>query len=156
MIQDKTEDSFKRAKDYVYKLLKFRLRSEKEIIQRLKNKNFDEPIIKKTISYFKDLGLIDDLKFCQLWIEERIKKPFGFYRILRELKQRGIPQEIIDKVWQEKSSNLDEKELILKIIQKKLKDKSLSVSIKDKARLYSQLIRRGFNQEIVSEILDSL
>jgi regulatory protein len=149
-------DLLKKAKDYVYRLLKFRMRSEQEIIQRLKNKKFDDNTIKKVVSYFKDIGLIDDLKFCQLWFEQRLNKPFGFLRITEELRQKGIPQQIIDKVLAEKKNDYNEEELILKIIQKKLKDKISCPSIKDKRKLYSYLLQRGFTWEAVSGVIDSL
>jgi len=149
-------DSFKKAKDYVYRLLRFRMRSENEIVQRLKSKNFDENTIKNTVSYFKDIGLIDDFKFCQLWFEERLNKPFGFLRIVKELRQKGVSQQIIDQVFTEKKNSYKEEDLICKIIQKRIKDKSSLLSIKEKRKLYTYLIQRGFSVDAVSEVINSL
>jgi regulatory protein len=157
MIQEKAvEESLKKAKDYTYRLLKFRMRSEQEIIQRLKSKNFDNITIERTVSYFKDIGLIDDFKFCQLWFDDRINKLFGFFRIIKELKQKGIPQEIIDKVLAEKKNNYKEEDLIFKIIKKRIKNKNPPLSLKDKRKLYTYLIQRGFTVDAVSEAIESL
>ncbi|MCM8792556.1 MAG: recombination regulator RecX [Candidatus Omnitrophica bacterium] len=148
--------SFNEARDYVYRLLKFRMRSENEIIQRLKRKKFSDDIIKQTLEYFKRLGLLDDWKFSQIWIEERLKKPFGLYRIKKELKQKGVSTEIIEQVLAEKRGNYQEEAIIAKVLEDKVKKIKTPLSLKDKRRLYNWFIQRGFDAEKVSEVITSL
>jgi len=154
--EESPKSSFLKAKRVVFQFLKIRLRSEAEIIQKLKNKHFDDDTIKKLVLFFKKLGLIDDIKFSKLWVEERLKKPLGFYRIRKELSQKGISPEIIDKAILEKKDTYDEKQVILETIQKKIKNASLPLSIKHKRRLYNYFVRRGFDIESVAEIINNL
>ncbi len=77
-------------------LLKFRLRSEKEIRLRLKKKKFDSKIIDETAAFLKDKDFINDNNFAHLWLESRLKRPLGLRRIKEELRQKGIAREIID------------------------------------------------------------
>ena len=52
------------AKEYAFLLLKFRLRSEKELAQRLRQKKFSETIIQDTLTFLKDKQFIDDQIFA--------------------------------------------------------------------------------------------
>ena len=42
-------------------------------------------------------GLLDDRAFTKSWINYRLARPFGFRRIIQELKAKGIDQEIIEQ-----------------------------------------------------------
>ncbi|MDP2755007.1 MAG: regulatory protein RecX, partial [Nitrospirota bacterium] len=89
-------ESLEKARGYAFLLLKFRLRSEKEITQRLKGKKFDEQVIKETIEFLKERKFIDDQAFAKAWIESRIRKPLGLRRLRQELSLKGIDMKIID------------------------------------------------------------
>ena len=106
MSNKEKEELFSEARNTVFRLLKFRLRSEKEIYGKLKAKNLPASVIKQTIEYFKALDLIDDCHFAQAWTSSRLKKPFGINRIRLELKENGIDQEIIDETIKEKTDKI--------------------------------------------------
>ncbi len=134
-------------------LLKFRLRSEKEIYERLKKKRFDEEITKQTISFLKDKGFIDDSLFAKAWIESRIKKPLALRRIRQELNLKGIDREIIDSQISEIKKNYPEQDLVKKIAQERLKKlKGIELG-SAKRRVYAYLLRRGFSPEIIINAL---
>jgi len=73
------------------------LRSEQEIYNKLKQKRFSHDHIKRTVQYFKEIGLINDRQFAQKWILSRLAKPFGKDRIRFELKEKGIDTAIIEE-----------------------------------------------------------
>lgn len=149
-------DTQQRAINYAFLLLKFRLRSEKELFQRLKDKKFDIATIKKTLSFLKEKGFVNDEDFACAWIESRLKKPFGLKRIKQELKLKGIANEIIDKQISRIKENYSEEELVLEIARNRLnKLKDLDAQ-KAKRRVFAYLARRGYSPEVICEALHQL
>ncbi|MDI6606261.1 MAG: regulatory protein RecX, partial [Candidatus Omnitrophota bacterium] len=108
----KSGASPERARQYAFLLLKFRQRSEKELEQRLKKKNFKEEVIKEALAFLKQKTFIDDKSFARDWINERIKRPYGIRRISRELKIKGIDQETLDGALEELKENYNEEEIV--------------------------------------------
>jgi regulatory protein len=150
-----SEETLQKARDYAFLLLKFRLRSEEEIYQRLKKKKFDEEVIKQTLSFLNDKGFIDDNLFAKAWIESRIKKPLGLRRIRQELNLKGIDKEIIDREFREIKKNYSEGDLVKKIAQERLKKLKGIEPLSARRRVYAYLLRRGFSPEIIIDALSS-
>ena len=86
------EEGIRKAKKIVFRLLKFRMRSEQELRDKLSIKNLPIPIAEQAIRYFKYCELIDDRLFARQWTSSRMKKPFGFGRIRLELQKRVLMQ----------------------------------------------------------------
>lgn len=137
-------------------LLKFRPRSEKEITQRLKEKEFDEQAIKETIEFLKERKFIDDQSFARAWIESRIKKPLGLRRLQQELRIKGIDKKIIDAELEEVKKGYVEPGVVKKIARERFKKLKGIEAQKAKARLYAYLLRRGYSSEIVTDVLNKL
>lgn len=150
------KDDLEKAKEYVFRLLKFRMRSESELRNRLKLKGFDDKVIEKTIEFFKNNFLVDDFKFCRLWLEERLKKPYGLYRIKNELRQKGIEEAIIEKAFLEIKGSYNEEEVILNMLKKKITNLKGLPAERKKQRLYNFFLRRGFSPEVVSDLINQL
>lgn len=149
-------EPLQKAKNYAFLLLKFRLRSEKELYSRLKKKKFPEQIIKETILFLKDKGFIDDKVFAKTWIESRLKRPLGLKRIKTELNLKGIDKEIIESSIDEIKNSYSEVEIVTGIAQKRLSRlKGIEPAIA-KRRLYTYLLRRGFSGEVVTDVVNQL
>jgi len=151
-----SKEAIQKAREYCFLLLKFRLRSEKELNLRLKKKKFSEEIIEETLSFLKGKGFIDDNLFAKAWIESRIKKPLGLRRLRQELSLKGIAKEIIDsRIAQIKKVYCEEPlvERIAKDRLTKLKDIEPRLA---KRRVYAYLLRRGFSPEIVTDAINQL
>jgi len=99
-----------KAKDYAFLLLKFRLRSEKEFVFRLKKKKFDEKTIKQALAFLKKEGLLDEtykhsreedvvLKLAKERFEELkdIEPLKAKRRIFSYFLRRGFSPEIINE-----------------------------------------------------------
>jgi len=155
-VDKKNTDLCQKARGYAFLLLKFRLRSEKELYQRLKRKKFAEEIIRETILFLKDKGFIDDKSFTKTWIESRLKRPLGLRRIRQELNLKGIDKETIDSQLIEVKKNYCEEDIVRKIAQERLGHlKGIEPDIA-KRRLYSYLLHRGFSPEIVIDAITQL
>lgn len=142
-----------KARNYAFLLLKFRLRSEHELYERLKKKRFDEGVIKEALGFLKENNFIDDNLFAKTWIECRLKKPFGLRRVKQELKVKGINKEIIESQIREIKKNYPESEIVEKIAKERLNKLKNIDPQKARMRVYGYLLRRGFPPEIVSETL---
>lgn len=145
-----------KAKDYAFLLLKFRLRSENEIRQRLKKKKFDADIIETTLFFLKDKGFIDDNYFAKTWIESRIKKPLGIRRLKAELSIKGINKAIIDTQIDEIKKSYSEEDIVGGIAKDRLNKLKGIDPQKAKKRVYAYLLRRGFSPEVVIDVLNQI
>jgi regulatory protein len=145
----------RKAKEKALNYLSYRARSEKEIKDKLKKKEFPGTIIDEVISDLKRLNLVDDFEFASLWIKDRLEhKPKGERILKLELFKKGIKKEIIQKALEEfYPSKTEEMEIALELVKKKerrYKDLDKMVA---KRRLFNFLLRRGFSYEVVREAL---
>jgi regulatory protein len=145
-----------KAKEYAFLLLKFRLRSEKELYERLKRKKFDADIIKEVLKFLKEKDFLNDKIFAKAWIDSRLKRPLGLRRIKEELKLKGIDKEIIDSQISEIKKDYPEEEIVKKIARQRLNKLKNIEPRKAKNRLYAYLLRRGFSPEIIIDVINQL
>ena len=151
------KESLSKARTAVFRLLKIRIRSEKEIAEKLKTKKFDNTIIKETIRYFKDIELIDDRVFAKAWIRSRLNKPFGLGKIKNELKAKGIAEDILQEELETiKADDYQEAEIVLKAAQRRATIYRNVDPLKLKQRLFGYLARRGFSSESIYKALKRL
>jgi regulatory protein len=143
-----------KAKNYAFLLLKFRLRSEKELYERLKRKNFELNIINQTLSFLKDKCFIDDRLFAKNWIEWRLRKPLGLRRLKQELKIKGIDKEIIDKELEDLKKNYSEEDIVSGLAKQRFQKLRGVEPNKAKQRVFGYLLRRGFSPDIVIDVLN--
>lgn len=137
-------------------MLKFRLRSEREIYQRLKKKKFNEEIIKRVLAFLKEKKFINDALFTKAWLEYRIKKPLGIRRLKEELKLKGIDKGIIESGIEEITKNYCEGDIAAKIAKERLSKLKDIAPQKAKPRIFSYLLRRGFSYEAIMDALNQI
>jgi regulatory protein len=145
------------AKEFCFRLLKLRQRSEHELRQRLIRKKFTAETIEEVIAYLKKIKLINDREFSQSWIASRINN-FGKRRIVFELRQKGISKELIEESLEEFKERFSDTDNLRELARKKY-DKFLQEnqdSFKAKKRLFAFFMRKGYSPEIIIEILESL
>jgi regulatory protein len=147
------QDPQERAREYAFLLLKFRLRSVKELAERLKRKKFDDATIKQTLAFLREKEFIDDRVFARTWIASRIKRHLGLKRIVQELKIKGVDKEIIDSQVQEIKRDYPEEEIVRQLAKTRLEKSKHSDPRQAKRRVYAYLLRRGFLPETVSEVM---
>lgn len=155
-MNNKVRGSSVKAREYAFLLLKFRLRSEKEVCDRLKKKKFTAEVIKETLSFLKDKGFINDSVFAKVWIESRLRRSLGLRRIRQELNLKGIDKGTIDVQLDVLKDSYSEDDLVPGIAKDRLiKLKGIDPQ-KAKRRVCSYLLRRGFSPAAVYEAIDNL
>jgi len=146
------KDKNDKALAYAYRLFSVRPRSEKELRERLSGKGFGGATACKVISFLKDKNIIDDLRFARLWVESRMRaKPKGDMALERELRQKGISAAIIEKVLSEKQEN--EGAVCRRLARKKMEALEKLPREKARKKLFDFLARRGFNFEIIEDVM---
>jgi len=152
--KDEKQPSITETKRVVFRLLKYRPRSENEIATKLRDKNFSPVLIRQTIEYFQKIGVINDQQFALGWIRSRLNKPFGIYRIRQELKHKGIDEDIIAEAMRLAEQDYDEYEAIIGLAQKRLRKYAALDRTKARRRLYEYLARRGFHSGTIIKALN--
>ncbi len=145
--------SLRKSKAVVYRLLKYRVHSEKEVYTKLKRKSFSDQTIEETLKYFKELELIDDRQFTKEWISARLNKPFGFHRIQHELKLKGIDDGLLKAELHEALSDYSEVSIVQDLAQQRAVMYKGLDPMKAKQRIYGYLSQRGFSPEVVKEVV---
>ena len=141
-----------KARQYALKLLSYRGRSEKELVERLRRKGFTEPLVSSTINYLKHAGLIDDRALAEfLKTKALTTKLLGQKGARRFLLDRGIPREIVDLELSHNENEDIENAKIL--VEKKLKTLRNCSSETAKRRLYNLLFRRGYSFDTIKKTL---
>lgn len=144
---------FDKAKQYAFLLLKFRLRSEKELFERLKKKKFSDEVAGQVVAFLKERKFIDDESFAKAWITSRIKRPLGIRRLKQELELKGVDRMIIRAHLEELQKKYSEKEVVSEIVKNRLDKLRKLEPEKAKRRVYSYLLRRGFSPEVVIDAI---
>ena len=151
------QEEIEKAKSVAFRLLSYRMRSCKEIADKLKEKGFPRDTIHTVIRDLKRINYLDDYKFAKEFVESRlIHNPKGRTLLRYELSQKGVESKIIDAVIEEKISTAKEEKTARLLAEKVWQKKKNREIIKRKAQTYNYLARRGFPVSIVTKILDEL
>jgi len=140
----------------VFRLLKFRIRSEKEIRNKLKAKRLADNIIDETVSYFKELDLIDDRRFAKEWISSRLLKPFGIKRIRHELEAKGIECDTLEEELKKAFQDNREEDIVFQLAKNQAGKYKGIEPLKAKQRIFGYLSRRGFNTDAIYKAIKQL
>ena len=144
-------------KGYYY--LKFRPRSEKELVDYLhkKAKQFSWPqeIIAAAIAVLKERGYINDENFVSWFVEARSKgKPKSMFALKQELQCFGIAKDILSVYFDE--NPLEEETLAREALIKRWK-RYLVLDTKERfEKAANFLARRGFGFEIIKKVITEL
>ena len=88
---------YPRALNHAVSLLSRRPYSKKEIISRLLHLRYTEEVADLVVYKLEKESLVNDQSFCDQWIRFRLDHRFGLSVIHRELKSKGIPEDMIQK-----------------------------------------------------------
>lgn len=138
--------------NYALKLISYRMRTEKEIKDRLAKKGYNIDIIQNIIKRLKELELIDDEKFAEMWVKERIKAhPRSNFVLIQELFRKGIDIEMAKSIVERiVDANIRHK-MIQQLIKKAEKRYKNEDKNKRRRLILSYLSRRGFSYGEISE-----
>lgn len=140
-----------------------RPRTRWELERRLRRALASDEVITATLERLARLGYVDDTAFARWWAEQRERhSPRGRRMVEAELRQRGVPREILDSMREVElpepgpggeslpGSEADRARLAL---ERHLKGRPLPDDQRAIQRLGAYLMRRGFEPDIVRSTL---
>ena len=149
------EAELKKARFYALKVINFRPRSIGELKDKLKEKGFPDNITIEVLAEFSKKGLLNDVKFSKLWVNSRLhSNPKGNLALKRELKEKGIEDNIINKVIAESREEKSEYETAKGLADSRMNSMADLDKKTAKRRLFGYLKRRGFDFEVIMKVLD--
>jgi len=130
--------------------LGYRQRSENEVRQKLREKEFPDDVITRVLDKLRRNNLIGDENFAQNWVESRSRnRPRGARMLRQELRQKGISPKTISAVMPDQD---DELANAIFALQKILQSKERAWENLEEKEKYQKciqhLMRRGFNYSI--------
>jgi regulatory protein len=137
-----------------------RPRTRWETERRLRRAGASEPVILATIERLAELGYLDDAAFARWWGEQRDRHaPRGERMIEAELRQHGVPREVIEAYRAEhrvperrpedEAVPASEAERAAAALQRHLRGRPMPSDPKALQRLGMYLVRRGFDPDTV-------
>lgn len=139
-------------------LISRRPRSIYEIKTYIRNKYKDQLLPDfetKIISYLIEKGYLDDDAFCKWWIDNRNSfRPKSSMELNKELSDHGIDPDTIRASLNKYYDSDIEKELLRSLLKKKFNLENISnLPIKEKQRIISYFLRKGYNYDLIKEEL---
>ena len=141
-------------------IIKYVYDNKDELLKYINNKNYDDPeeLNKFEVKIYpnEEKGYIDDVKYTHSKVTSMKAALMGERRIIKDLKTKGIDEEIIAQVFEELKEEDEETANAIRYankIQHQIKDKSLR---KTKMMIAQKLYAQGFTQEITQKALQAL
>jgi len=132
-------------------LISYRARSEREIRDKLAERNFDAEEIEKTVKWLKGYGYLNDEQFAKDLSSSRVRvKSWGPLKIRQELSHKGLSSDHIQDALGDYDESLQletSTEAMEKWLRKKGYSPPLDEKERNKAILY--LKSRGFTGDII-------
>ena len=126
-------------------LLARRELSEKELRDRLLDRDHPRDEIDRVIAHLLESKTLDDRRVALAYARTATNvKGRGRLRVARELSAMGIAKETATEAIAEVFADVDERTLIAKALQKKMRGKARISNAAEHARLYQYLMRQGF------------
>lgn len=131
------------AFDSAINLLSYKDRTEKQLYDKLKNKDYSDTEIDKAFIKLREYGYLNDERYANHYHESQVRNK-GIRRIKLELLQKGISNNIVNEVLA--SNEYDEVSSILHIMEQRYSDADFSDE-KQQRRIFGFFQRRGFSYD---------
>jgi len=138
-------------------LLARRGRTEREVRERLRTKGFDQPVIDTALDRLRNAGLINDHSYASDFARSlATRRGLGPRAVREQLLRRGVPRPIADDVsaqWEDPERQTAQAR---QAAASYLARQGALPRDARRRRLYAFLCRRGFEDEVVREVLSEV
>lgn len=129
------------------------MQTGRELRTRLMRKGFEPETIDAALAKLTDVGYLNDERFAELWIENRLAhRPRGKRMLEQELRQKGIDRQIVDETVS--GMEIDDRTAALEVARKRLKSVQSLPPDEQKKKLTGILARRGFDFGVIRTTLE--
>ncbi len=140
---------YERSKSIALNYISRRIRCEKEVYNKLVEKEINEEIIDKTIEFLKKYNYVDDNAFVKAYVKDKMTiRGYGSKKIFYDLKSLGISPFVLEDF--KATNDIYDMELAVayKLLEKKAKNIDLQ-DLKSRKKVNDYLLRRGFSYDII-------
>jgi len=151
-------EEYARAFNAALNKLSYRARSQSEIEKALKEKGYNDEVIKTTIDKLIKYKYLDDVTFANSLIKEKqIFSKAGKQKVKQELYRKGIDREIINQLLTENISDEEEYERALELAKERYTRLDPAEDRNSKYRKLSGLLaRKGYSYGIISKVMRAI
>jgi regulatory protein len=150
-------DSEDELYDLALRALMRRAHSVQEMQQKLSRRTKNELLVRVVLARLKENGQLDDERYAQQFTRNRTQsRKQGKFRIARELRARGVPDDFINSALEESAAQSDPAAIVRQRIERKLKSYRGEIDDKKFASIYGSLLRAGFPTDLIRRELKSL
>lgn len=146
----------RRAKLRAMNLLKSRDYTEKQLGDKLRDGGYPEPVVHQAMEYVKSFHYIDDLRYAESYLNTFAGRK-SLRRMEQDLQQKGISRPVLEQAvasWQQQAGGQDELQMACRLLEKKHYDRE-NCDRKEKQKLYSFLMYKGFSAEVIRRALNA-
>lgn len=134
--------------DRALNLISRRPRSEWELRDYLKHKDYEPESINEILNMLSDRGYVNDLDFAMRWVDNRrLLKATSKRRLIQELRQKRVADDVIQQVLEEDET--DEREVLRDLVVRKRQQSRYQ----DDLKLMQYLSRQGYNYADIKSAL---
>ena len=145
---------FEDAKNYAARLISAKSYTVKAMKEKLMSHIGNEEITEKTIDFLKEYKLLDDIDFARRYAHDLIHlKKFGIRQVKWKLKEKGIPDAIIDKTIEELDFDNTVSENLQSLMLKKLAG---NYDIKNIMKVKRYLVSRGYGFDEINSAFSKI
>jgi len=139
-------------------ILAARPRSEAQLRERLLAKEWAAAErVDECIARLKELGYVNDATFAESYANYRMAaRPVGRQRLARELAQKRVARQTIDRALDEAYEETSEETLIDRALAKRLRAHGRPTDRQGAKRLFDHLMRLGFGYDLIVRKLREL
>ncbi len=143
------------ARSYAFKLLSYRSRSRKEMLDKLRTKGFETEDINAVMEFLEKSGLINDAELAsELFSYSAKSKPLGKNGIRMLMLKRGIDKGLVDETLSGHTAKMEAK-AAMEFAERKSRIMKNNPSKVARRRLWAMLQRRGFSADVIRKAVDS-
>lgn len=141
-------DRLEEAKQTALRYVEVRLRTEREVVEQLKKKQYEADVIEATLQFLRAYHYLDDRAYCRSWIYDRIQfHPCGRRKMAVDLSKKIADRQLVQQSLEEYFSQEEEFTLALEAAQKKLAAGPIS-----REKLGRFLTGRGYGTAIIGQV----
>ncbi|MEW6143354.1 MAG: regulatory protein RecX [Chloroflexota bacterium] len=149
----RTGGRFQAALETSLRFLEYRLRSEKEVRDRLSRSGYSSNIIDRVVTQLRARKLVDDRTFARFWCEGRTgRSPRGRRLVISELVAKGVARETAETM----TADLEDEAAAYEAGHRKARSLAGLDYNAFRRKLGSYLQRRGFDYEVITRTVKRL
>ncbi len=147
------KDPEEQARAICLRLLTGQPRTRRQLADALRKREIPDAVAEEVLSRFEEVGLIDDAKFADAWVESRHhSRGLARRALARELRTKGVESEVIDGAVGQLDTE-QEAETARALVEGKLRSTRGLAQEKRIRRLAGMLARKGYGEGLALRVV---